>query len=146
MIVLQPLRKQRALLSSFCRRKKQRTPVIVAVALWATPRFPQGSGDRIPCLNFADAPLVVLDLTIAHENLELSHRSSCYRNCRHGAARSKRGSSGSRARHRRFARKQSLSPLPALGAAWRACHSVSVCRDSVWSPVFRDRPDLCSRR
>ena len=49
MIVLQLLRKQRALLWSFCLK------VIVAVALWATPRFPQGSGYRIRCLNFADA-------------------------------------------------------------------------------------------
>jgi beta-lactamase class A len=120
--------------------------VIVAVALWATPRFPQGSGYRIPCLNFADAPLAVLDLTVAHENLELSHRSYSYRNCRRSAARGKRGCSGSRAHHSRFARKQSLPPLPALGAAWRSCHSVSVRRDSVWSAVFRDGPDLCSRR
>ena len=49
----------------------------------------------------------MLDLAIAHENLELSHRSSSYRNCRRSAARSKRGCSRSRAHHSRFARKQS---------------------------------------
>ena len=112
------------------------SPVIVAVALWATPRFPQGSGYRIPCLNFADARIAVLDLTVAHENLELSNHSSSYRNCRRSAARSKRGCSGSCAHHSRFARKQSVPPLPAVGAAWRARGSVSVRRHSVRSPVF----------
>jgi hypothetical protein len=110
---------------------KQRTPVIVAVALWATARFPQGSGYRIRCLNFADARFAVLDLAVANENLELPRRSSPYRNCRRSAARSKRGRSGSRPHHSRFARKQSLSPLPAVGTTWRAGHSVSVRRDSV---------------
>jgi beta-lactamase class A len=106
-----------------------------AVTLW----------DGIRCLNFADARLAALDLAIAHENFELPHRSSSYRNCRLSAACSKRRRSGSRARYSRFARKLSVPALPAVGAAWRARHSVSVRGDSVWSPVFRDRPDLCSR-
>ena len=129
MIVLQLLRKQRVPSWSLCLRNCSRR-------LWATPRFPQRSGYRITCPNFADAQLALLDLAIAHEKLELPYRSSFYGNCRRSATRSKRRSGGSRAHHSRFARKQSLSPLPSVGTAWRACHSVSVRRDSVWSPVF----------
>jgi hypothetical protein len=33
-----------------------------------------------------------------------------------------------------------------LGAAWRARHSVSIRRDSLWSPYSEDWPDLRSRR
>ena len=44
MLVLQLLPKQRAPLWSFCPDKNLAYREIVAVALWATPRFPQGSG------------------------------------------------------------------------------------------------------
>ena len=117
MIVLQLLRKQRAPLWSFCLSNLSRRPMGDAA-------LPTGKRLRIRCLNFADARLAILDLAVAHENFELPHHSSSYRNCRRSAARSKRGFSGSRAHHSRFARKQSVPPLSALGAAWR---SASFC-------------------
>src|SRR5262245_17021517 len=79
LIVPQALRKRRERLRSFCLRNCSRCPM-------GDVTLPEGSGYKIQCLNFADARLAVLDLLVAHENLELPDRSSSYRNCRCGAA------------------------------------------------------------
>ena len=139
MIALQLLRKQRASLWSFCLRNCSRRPMGDA-ALSTGKRLQNSPPEFRRCMT------TDIRLAVTHEKFELPHHSSSYRNCRSSAARSKRGFSRSRAYHGRFARKQSLSTLPAVGAAWRARHSVSVRRDSVWSSVFRGRPDLRSRQ
>ena len=65
MIVLQLLRKQRASLWSFCPGNCSRRPMGDAAAFTTVGKRLQNS-----CLNFADARLAVLDLTVAYENLD----------------------------------------------------------------------------
>jgi len=41
----------------------------------------------IPCLNFADARVNALRLAVTHEQFNVSHHPSSYRNCRGGTTR-----------------------------------------------------------